>query len=325
MPEPRFADIAEAAERIAGHAVRTPLLASPALDAIAGGRLLIKAEPLQRTGAFKFRGAWNRLSHLDPAERARGVVTYSSGNHGQAVAAAAALLGVRATIVMPRDAPRVKMEGTRAHGAEIVSYDRASEDREAVAEGIAAATGAVIVPPYDHPLIIAGQGTVGLELAEQAAEQGATPDAVLVPCSGGGLIAGCAIAIKERWPDAAIHAVEPAGFDDTARSLASGHRESIAGGSETFCDALRVAMPGALTFAINRRLLAGGLAVSDAETGGAMAAAFRHLKLVVEPGGAVALAAALTGRFDCRDRTVAVVCSGGNVDAETFARVITQY
>lgn len=322
MPEISFADIEDAARRLRGVAVRTPLLECPAAGRITGGRLLVKAEMLQRTGSFKFRGAYNRISRLDGAALRAGVVAYSSGNHGQAVAAVAKLFGAPATIVMPADAPAMKIEATRSYGAEILTYDRASESREEIASAIAARRGAALIPPFDNPFVIAGQGTTGLEIAEQAESAGAAPDIVLVPCSGGGLIAGIAIAIKERFPQAAIYAVEPEGYDDTARSLASGRREMVAAGAVSFCDALLVPSPGAITFPVNRRLLSGGLAVPDADTAKAMAFAFRHLKLVTEPGGAIALAAALSGRIDARDQTVVVVGSGGNVDPETFSRAI---
>ena len=322
---PGFADITDAASRIRGYAVYTPLLESPALNAMTGGRILIKAEMLQRIGAFKFRGAWNRISRLSEDELKRGVVTFSSGNHGQAVAAAASLLSAPATIVMPQDAPAMKTESTRRHGAVVRPYDRATESREDICREIAEMNDAVIVPPFDHPLIIAGQGTVGLEIAAQAALLDTKPDIALVPCSGGGLIAGCAIALKNYFPDIAIHPVEPHGFDDTARSLESGRRETNRDGVKSFCDALLVQTPGRLTFDINSRLLAGGLTVSDDDTARAMAAAFAHLKLVAEPGGAIALAAALSGAIDCRGKTVAVVCSGGNVDASIFAKAILDH
>ncbi len=315
----RFADVASAAERLRGVAVATPLLESEALNELVGGRLLIKPEPLQRTGSFKFRGAYNAISTLRPAA----VVAYSSGNHAQGVAMAARLLGLPATIVMPVDAPRTKLEGTRALGAEVITYDRYADDREAIGRAVAERTGAVLIRPYDDPLIVAGQGTVGLELAEQASRCHAVLDAVLVCCGGGGLIAGCAVALAARAPGAAVYAVEPAAFDDTARSLAAGTRLVNAPGGRSFCDALLAPMPGELTFELNRRLLAGGVAVSDAEVATAMRLAFRHLHLVVEPGGAVALAAALAGRIPTRDRTIGVVVSGGNVDAELFARVLT--
>lgn len=316
------ADIDDAAERLAGHVVQTPLLESTAINDIVGGRVLVKAESLQKTGSFKYRGAFNRLSRLTAAERQRGVVAYSSGNHGQAVAAVAHELDISATIVMPADAPEVKRAGVRRHGAEIVAYDRATEEREAVAGRLVADAGATLVRPFDDPLIIAGQGTAGREIIAQLDALGAAPDGLLVPCSGGGLIAGCAIAVRDRWSDLKVFAVEPAGYDDTARSLVSGQRELADPGAETICDALRVETPGEITFEINRRLLAGGLAVEDEETLEAMAAAFLHLKLVVEPGGAPALAAALSGRYDGRGKTTVVLCSGGNVDAGTYAAAL---
>lgn len=311
-------DVRDAAARLRGVTVRTPLLRDTPLDAVTGGRLLIKAEPLQRTGSFKFRGAYNTISRID----ADSVVAWSSGNHAQGVALAAALLGKRATIVMPADAPRIKQERTRALGAEIVLYDRGGQSREAIGASIAERTGAAIVRPYDDPRVIAGQGTVGLEIVEQAAEAGLVPDLAVVCCGGGGLTAGCAIALTALVPGIALFTAEPAGHDDTARSLARGERVANPPGVRSICDALLAEAPGELTFAINRRLLAGGLVVSDAEVRRAMAAAFAELKLVVEPGGAVALAAVLAGRIDCRGRTVAIVLSGGNVDAELYAGAI---
>lgn len=316
------ADVYDAAGRLAGHAVRTPLLESAAINEMVGGRVLVKAESLQKTGSFKYRGAFNRLSRLTPEERRRGVVAYSSGNHGQAVAAVARELEISATIVMPADAPEVKCAGVRRHGATIVAYDRTTEEREVVADALVDDTGATLVRPFDDPHIIAGQGTVGREIVDQADALGITPDALLVPCSGGGLIAGCAIAARDRWSGLEVYAVEPVGFDDTARSLASGRRETVVQGAETVCDALRVQTPGEITFEINRRLLSGGLAVEDGETRAAMAAAFLHLKLVVEPGGAPALAAVLSGPYDGRGKTTVVVCSGGNVDAGTYSEAL---
>jgi threonine dehydratase len=323
---PSAADVAEAAVRLAGVAVTTPLLESAALNAATGGRLLIKAEPLQRTGSFKFRGAYNRLSRLDPAERAGGVVAYSSGNHAQGVAAAAKLLGIPAAIVMPSDAPVAKLEGTRFWGAEVVTYDRpGGEDRLAIATDLAQARNAVLVPPYDDPFIIAGQGTVGREIALQADALDARLDAVLAPCGGGGLIGGTALALHEAAPDLPVYAVEPEGFDDTARSLAAGERRTVADpAAPSLCDALLVATPGILTFEVNRHQLAGGFAVSDAEVSHAMRAAFSYLRLVTEPGGAVALAAALAGRIETAGKTLAVIVSGGNVDAALYARVLAQ-
>jgi threonine dehydratase len=319
---PTYDDVVDAAQRLAPHAVVTPLLESAALNARSGGRLLIKAEMLQRTGAFKFRGAYNRISRISEGDRAKGVVTYSSGNHGQAVAAVAKLFGMPASVVMPSDAPSIKINSTRGHGAEVELYDRAGESREAVAAEIARRTGATTVPPFDDPYVAAGQGTVGLEIALEAKRRGIDLHAALVPVSGGGLIAGTALALTHHFPKIAVYAVEPEGFDDTARSLRSGRRESIAAGARTICDALQVAQPGQVTFAVNAKLLAGGVAVGDDMTKAAMAAAFHHLKIVVEPSGAIALAAALNGLVDCRDRNVAVVCSGGNVDPAAFADAI---
>jgi threonine dehydratase len=321
---PSFADVAAAAERLEGRAVHTPLLESPALSARLGGRLLVKAEPLQRTGSFKFRGAFNALAQLEAAQRRAGVVAYSSGNHAQGVAAAAQLLDVPATIVMPADAPAIKVANTRGYGAEVVLYDRFGEDREAIGRRIAAERGAVLVPPFDDPRVIAGQGTAGIEIAHQAEALGLRLDAVVIPCSGGGLAAGCALALAALAPEAALYSAEPVGFDDTRRSLEAGMRVANDPAARSLCDALLVPTPGALTFAINRRHLAGGLAVSDDNVLGAMAAAFAELKLVVEPGGAVALAAVLAGKLEVSGRTVVAIASGGNVDNATFARVLAR-
>jgi threonine dehydratase len=316
---PAFADVDAAAARLRGIAVRTPLLESEALNARAGGRVLLKAECLQRTGSFKFRGAYNAISQID----ADAVVAYSSGNHAQGVAAAARLLGKVASIVMPADAPAIKVENTRAYGAEIRLYDRARESREAIGAEVAARTGAALIKPYDDPRIIAGQGTLGLEVVEQARDLGVDVDVALVPCGGGGLIAGCALALTATFPGIAIYAVEPDALDDTRRSLEAGERVANARGGSSICDALLLPTPGELTFAINRQLLAGGLIATDDEVRRAMAFAFRHLKLVLEPGGAVALAAALSGRLALGGRTAAVVLSGGNVDPALFAAAIT--
>jgi threonine dehydratase len=316
---PGFADVQTAAARLAGKAVATPLLESPMLNARLGGRLLVKAEPLQRTGSFKFRGAYNALSQLPPAARARGVVAYSSGNHAQGVAAAAQMLGMPAVIVMPSDAPSIKIANTKGYGADVVLYDRWGESREEVAARIAAERGAEIIPPFDDARIIAGQGTVGLEIAAQAAAVGARLDAAIVPVSGGGLIAGCALALTHEVPEIAIHSAEPVAFDDHRRSLADGTRQRNAPGGKSFCDALLAPMPGELTFPINKRLLRGGFAVDDDAVADAMAVAFDIFKLVVEPGGAVALAAVLSAAIEIKGKTVAVVASGGNVDRGTFA------
>lgn len=320
---PEAADVRAAAARIAGVAVRTPLLEFPVLSARLGGRVFVKPEVLQRTGSFKFRGAYNRLSQLKPGEASGGVVAWSSGNHAQGVAAAAKLLGLPAVIVMPSDAPPIKIARTRGFGAEVVLYDRLKDVREEIGRRIAAERGAVIVPPYDDPDIIAGQGTAALEIAEDASRLGVALDAVLVPAGGGGLAAGTALAIGAAMPEAKVWCVEPRAFDDHARSLKGGTRVSNDVAAEpSICDALMAPMPGEITFAINAPRLAGGLTVTDAEIEAAMRYAFEEMKLVVEPGGAVALAAILTGKLDARDAAVAIVLSGGNADPALFARVI---
>jgi threonine dehydratase len=316
------ADVDAAAQAIAPFAVRTPLLSFAPLDQRVGGRILIKPETLQRTGSFKFRGAFNKLSSIPSEARAAGVVAFSSGNHAQGVAAAAQLLKMPATIVMPSDAPASKRERTKGYGAEVVLYDRLKEDREAIARKIAGDRGATLVPPYDDPKIIAGQGTAAREFCEDLALLGLKPDIVAAPASGGGLIAGTAIATKARFPDATIMTAEPEGFDDHALSFRSGRREPHRAERTTICDALMAMIPGEITFAINQKLVAGGVTASDAEVGEAVAFAFRELKLVVEPGGAVALAALLAGRIDARGKTAVIVLSGGNVDADMFARLI---
>jgi threonine dehydratase len=315
---PDIAAVRAAAGRIAGEAVLTPLLESPAVNARLGGRLLVKAEPLQRTGSFKFRGAYNTLAQFSAEQRRKGVVTWSSGNHAQGVAAAAQALGIPALIVMPADAPAMKVANTRGYGAEIVLYDRIKESREEIGTRIATERGATIVAPYDEIQVIAGQGTCGLEIAAQAKARDIRLDAVLVCCGGGGLTAGCATALAAETPQTKIYAVEPAEFNDTGRSLVAGHRVANPPGARSFCDALLAPTPGEITFAINKKLLAGAFAVSDREVAQAMAVAFADFKLVVEPGGAVALAAVLSGKYPIRGHNVAVVASGGNVDRETY-------
>jgi threonine dehydratase len=261
------------------------------------------------------------MSQLSPAEARRGVVAFSSGNHAQAVAACGGMLGIETTIVMPADAPAIKIENTRRLGGKTVLYDRYAEDREAIARKIAADKGSVVVPAFDHEHIIAGQGTVGLELMRQCQEHGVTPDQVLVSCSGGGLISGAALAIKTMSPDTNVYPVEPEDFDDTARSLVSGERERNDPAARSICDALQTESPGKLTFPINKELLSAGIVVSDEEVKEAIRFAFRHLKLVVEPGGAVSLAAVLAGKIETRNRITAIVLSGGNVDVEMFASI----
>ncbi len=323
LTPPAFAEIEEAAERIRGVLVETPLLESERLNDRLGGRLLVKAEGLQRTGSFKARGAWNRLSLLSPEERVRGVVAFSSGNHAQGVAWAGRRLGVATVVIaMPADAPAAKIERTRGWGAEVVPYDRVRDDREALGRRLAAERGLVLVPPYDDRRVIAGAGTLGLEVARQAAALGATPDALLLCCAGGGLTAGCALAWETLLPAARVYAVEPAGFDDTARSLAAGERLRNAPDARSICDAVQAPTPGVLTFAINAPRLGGGLVVSDAEALMAMRVAFEEFGLVAEPGGAVALAAALRGRLPMAGRTTAVALTGANVDPAVFISAI---
>jgi threonine dehydratase len=319
---PTAADVDAAAERLKGVAVRTPLINAPVLDERVGARVFLKPETLQRTGSFKFRGAYNKLSSIPADKRAGGVVAYSSGNHAQGVASAARLLGMRATIVMPADAPRAKRERTKALGAEVVLYDRDKEDRAAIARRIADQRSATIVPPFDDPLIIAGQGTIGREMAEDLAALDLKPNVVLVGCSGGGLAAGIALGLKARVPDAVFYTVEPEEFDDTRRSFLSGQRERNPRMSGSICDALLTNTPGELTFPINRSLIGRGITVSDAEVARAVRFAFEELKLVVEPGGAVGLAAMLAGKLDLRGKVAVGVLSGGNVDAELFATLI---
>lgn len=319
---PQFADIQDAAERLSGLAVRTPLLTSEVLDSAVSGRVFIKAECLQRGGAFKFRGAYNRISRLSADERMSGVVAYSSGNHARAVALAAGLVGVEAVVVMPADAPESKIAATRALGAEVVLYDRAGEAREAIADRIAQDRGAVLVPPFEDFHVIAGQGTVGLEIAEDLAAMGVTAAGLLCPVSGGGLIGGIALAMEALSPTTRLFAVEPAGYDDYAQSLAAGHPVEVRSTEPTLCDALMVSRPGDMTFAINHHRLSAAYPVSDEEVLKAMAFAFRELKLVLEPGGAAALALLLSKRVDFGGGAAVVVASGGNVDSAIYARAL---
>ncbi|MEI8144309.1 MAG: threonine/serine dehydratase [Alphaproteobacteria bacterium] len=319
---PTAQDVADAHRLIRGVLNSTPLVSSAELDAITGARVFLKPESLQRTGSFKFRGAYNRLARITGPEKSAGVVAMSSGNHAQGVATAAKMLGLRATIVMPKDSPAMKRDRTAAAGAEVVLYDRGREDRVAIARGIAEERGATLVPPYDDFHIIAGQGTAGREIMDELEARDLTPDSVLVCCSGGGLLAGIALAVKERAPKARIYSVEPEGFDDHARSLAEGHKVVNVKKVGSICDGLLADTPGDLTFAINRNLVTGGVVVTEDEVRNAVAFAFRELKLVVEPSGAVPLAALLAGRLDVKGQVVAAMISGGNVDPELFASIV---
>jgi threonine dehydratase len=311
---PTAASVHEALARIAPHIIRTPMLRNAALDAATGATILIKPEVLQRTGSFKLRGATNALLQFSAAQLAKGVVTHSSGNHGQAIACAAAMLGAPATIVMPSDAPAIKRESTAFWGAVIIQYDRATENREEIAQSIAAQTGATLIPPYEHPHVIAGQGTLALELAADAAAAGLSLDALLVPTGGGGLIAGCALAFSSVSPHTKIHAAEPEGWDDTARSLEAGTRLTNDLQGSKLCDALLTPTPGELTFSINKNLVTSGFAVTGGQVRAAQNFAARHLKLIVEPGGAVALAVLLAGKIETAGKTIGVVLSGGNTE-----------
>ena len=319
---PTAADVEQAARRLAGVALRTPLISSPVLDAATGARVFLKAETLQRTGSFKFRGAYNKLSSIAPERRAGGVVAFSSGNHAQGVAHAAQLHNMPAVIVMPSDAPKAKRQRTAALGAEVVLYDRDTQDRAAIARDIAQKRGAVLVPPFDDPFVIAGQGTAGREIMEDLTALGLKPDIAVIGASGGGLAAGISLALKARAPDVKIYTAEPEGFDDTARSFRSGKHEHNARLSGTICDALMSNTPGNITFAINRKLIGEGITASDEEVARAVAFAFGELKLVVEPGGAIGLAALLAGRVDVKGNVVVAVLSGGNVDPELFSRLV---
>lgn len=319
---PTFEDVLAARERLRPHIIATPLIEHPALNALTGGRVLVKCENLQRVGAFKFRGAYNKIAQVDRQRYPGGVVACSSGNHAQGVAAAATLLGLRSAIVMPADAPQLKIARTRAFGGEVIAYDRETEDRDAIALRICEERRAAFVHPFDDADVMAGQGTTGLELMEQAKALGALPEAVLVPASGGGLAGGISLAVKKASSGAQVFCVEPEGFDDLARSLKSGKPERNARMSGSICDALMAPSPGEITFAVAKQNLAGGLVVSDAEARAAMRFAFEELKVVAEPGGAVALAAVLCQRLPVKGRTIAVVLSGGNVDPRLFADVI---
>jgi threonine dehydratase len=321
---PTLADVAQAAERLAGLAVATPLISHPSLDDVVGGRVYLKCENLQRTGSFKFRGAYNALASLDSLVRAKGIVAVSSGNHAQGVAEAARLFGVPATIAMPSDAPASKMARTLRSGARVVEYDRATQDREAIAAEIVAETGGTLIHPFDHPNVVAGQGTIGREIVAAMRSAGGVPDAILIPCGGGGLSGGIGIAVRDAYPDADVVLIEPDGFDDYGRSLATGERQSNRSTTGSVCDGLLAPAPGAIGFALNRKHGAASLTVSDDNALAAVAFAFDELKLVVEPSGAVAIAAMLSRRFDARGRTVVAVVTGGNMDPAMLVRALAR-
>ena len=316
--------IEAARDRLSGRVRRTPLLSSPFLDEIAGRRVFVKPECLQHTGSFKFRGAWSAISGLEPAVRDRGVIAFSSGNHAQGVALAARLHKIPSLIVMPSDAPRIKIANTRAFGAEVVLYDRATEDRDAIGARISQERGLTLIRPFDEPLVIAGQGTTGLEIAEQAREEGIETADVLVPAGGGGLASGVALALEAKAPGLRVRTCEPVGFDDFARSLEAGSIQRNARQTGSICDAIVTPQPGNLTFPILSRLAGSGIAVSDDEALQAAVLAFTRLKIAVEPGGAVALAAALFHGESLGD-TVVVIASGGNIDSDVLAEAIRRF
>ncbi len=317
--------IVAARARLRGHARRTPLLSSPFLNEIARRHVFVKAECLQHSGSFKFRGGWSAVSGLDPTVRAKGVIAFSSGNHAQGVALAAKLHGIPSVIIMPSDAPALKIDNTRAFGAEVVLYDRANGDRDAIGARFSAERGLTLIRPFDEPLVIAGQGTTGLEIAEQAEEEGVKSAEVLVPCGGGGLTSGIALALEASAPGFTVRPCEPKDFDDTTRSLASGRIERNAAMTGTICDAIMTPEPGKITFPILQRLAGAGIVVTDEEALRAMALAFKRLKIVVEPGGAVALAAALFHGEALESDNVIAVTSGGNVEADIFAAALEKY
>ena len=320
---PTAADVRLAAERLRERIVRTPLLESRALNMRIGGRVFLKAETLQETGSFKLRGAFYRLMQLDESQRRAGVVAFSSGNHAQGVARAAQAVGLPAAIVMPSDAPALKVARTREYGAEVIFYDRATESREEIAARLAAERGAVVVPSFDDPHIVAGQGTAGLEAAEDLAALGIVPDLFISNCGGGGLASGCTLALREAFPAVQVVLAEPEHYDDAGRSLLAGERLPIDGYAPTLCDALQTPMLGACTFPILHAAGARGVAVTDAEVMQAVAFAFQELKLVVEPGGAAALAAVLADKLDLAGKCAVLTLSGGNVDDATFARCLS--
>lgn len=319
-----LADVQQAARVLESYALKTPLLESAYLNQTLGGRVLVKAECLQRTGAFKFRGAFYAMSQIPEDKKDRGVVAYTSGNHGQAIAYCAQLLGMPATIIMPKDAPQIKIDRALHYGANIVLFDRFLESREAIGQALIEKTGSYLIPPFEHPDVIAGQGTIGLEIVEQCQAMNMVPTQVLIPSSGGGMAAGCALVIKHYFPDCDIYSVEPMYYDDLAQSLVKGERvgHGNQSGEKSICDSLMAPMPGELAFAINRFLLKQGVSVSESSTYQAMRLAFENLKIVLEPGGAVGLAALVEAKVKCPDHVTIVIGSGGNVDPVIFTKAI---
>ena len=318
-------DIRSAADQIRGVAVRTPLVENIKLNEIAGGRVFVKAENLQHTGSFKFRGAYNRLSRLTDAKKANGILAFSSGNHAQGIARAAQILGIKATIVMPEDAPRLKLEATRGYGADVVLYDRYNEDREEVALRVAGDSGVTVVPPYNDPFIMAGQGTSALEAAEELQAMGLAPDSVAINCGGGGLASGSFTVYGDLFPEADAYVVEPEQFDDVKRSLETGEIQTVDFGARSICDALLTPSPGSLTFPVLQASGASGLTVTDEEARKAVSFAARYLKLVGEPGGVVSLAAVLAGKLPTKDKVTVCIISGGNIDPSMLNDCIENY
>ncbi|MCC3305054.1 threonine/serine dehydratase [Sneathiella sp. HT1-7] len=321
---PSYQSVRDAAEHLRGIVVRTPLLESKALNERLGARLFLKCETLQHTGSFKFRGAYNTLSRLSSAQKLAGVIAYSSGNHAQGVALSAKMLNIPATILMPEDSPTIKLNNTRSYGAKVITYDRYHQSREEIGEKIAKDNNLTLIKPYDNYFVISGQGTTGVEIAEQLKEQNTQADICAAPAGGGGLIAGTSLALRELSPRTNIYAAEPENFDDTSRSLSAGKRVQNDAGNHSICDAIVTPMPGDITFGINKRTLSGGLVVTDDETRAAMRTAFHYFKCVIEPGGAVALAAFLEGKIDIQGKTVVAIASGGNVDPALYCDILKE-
>ncbi|MEH6497215.1 MAG: threonine/serine dehydratase [Pseudomonas marincola] len=319
---PTFATVCNAAETLKGHAAKTPLLEAPALNEILGCRLFLKAEMLQKTGSFKFRGAFNAISNLTTRQKENGVFAFSSGNHAQGIALAARMMGIKATILMPEDTPAIKIENTKGYGAKVLNYDRYTESREEIGEEICRKENLTLIKPYDNKNVISGQGTVGLEIIAQLAELDLKADCIAAPCGGGGLLSGISLAVGTNSPDTEIFAAEPEHFDDTARSLASGERVGNTGDHKSLCDAIMTPMPGEITFPILSAIKARGLVVTENEVAEAVRAAYHHFKVVIEPGGAVALAAFLSRKTEIEGKVIVAVGSGGNIDPALFARLL---